>query len=253
MNRTEFVEIIAAAELLRTSFGEWLLQRFDGKCTSISPGAMGTTVEQGVAGGLAQLAGSFGGGTLPILHGEIMQITSSLPETARIDVDKAWYGKAVPLPSDSETRFIVLLVSALGKVRRITEPQPVPAGMRANPAPPKEFQVPKVTDPVVEANRELLRERSASGIEKYRTTLAASGLSREQLLQHLLEELLDAANYTQAVLQTPAAPPRRVVAWRMICVGPEDTEIFGGWQNGDSPDWVDETMPGLRIERAYSE
>ena len=53
-------------------------------------------------------------------------------------------------------------------------------------------------DPVVEANRELLLQRSRTGIEKYRVTLAESGLNRRALLQHALEEALDLANYLQA-------------------------------------------------------
>lgn len=55
-------------------------------------------------------------------------------------------------------------------------------------------------DAVVEANRRLLLERSNLGIQKYGTTLAGSGLSRRQLLQHALEEALDFANYLQAEL-----------------------------------------------------
>lgn len=55
-----------------------------------------------------------------------------------------------------------------------------------------------MVDPVVEANRALLLQRSQVGIAKYRTTLASSGLSQRQLLQHALEEALDLANYLQA-------------------------------------------------------
>ena len=59
-------------------------------------------------------------------------------------------------------------------------------------------------DAVVEANRKLLLERSNVGIEKYGVTLAQSGLTHRQLLQHALEESLDHANYLQAILmQTP--------------------------------------------------
>lgn len=53
-------------------------------------------------------------------------------------------------------------------------------------------------DPVVEANRQLLLQRSQVGINKYGVTLAGSGLNRRQLLQHALEEALDLANYLQA-------------------------------------------------------
>lgn len=57
-----------------------------------------------------------------------------------------------------------------------------------------------MNDPVVEANRALLLKRSQLGINKYGVTLASSGLSRRQLLQHALEESLDLANYLQAEL-----------------------------------------------------
>lgn len=53
-------------------------------------------------------------------------------------------------------------------------------------------------DPVVEANRALLHQRSQVGIDKYGVTLGAAGLSRRALLQHALEEALDLANYLQA-------------------------------------------------------
>lgn len=53
-------------------------------------------------------------------------------------------------------------------------------------------------DPVVEANRRLLLQRSQVGVSKYGVTLADSGLNRRQLLQHALEEALDLANYLQA-------------------------------------------------------
>lgn len=53
-------------------------------------------------------------------------------------------------------------------------------------------------DPVVEEVRADLHRRSQLGIAKYGTTLAGSGLSQAQLLQHLYEELLDGANYIKA-------------------------------------------------------
>lgn len=52
-------------------------------------------------------------------------------------------------------------------------------------------------DKVVEANRELLLQRSTVGIKKYGTTLENSNLSEEAILQHALEEALDLANYLQ--------------------------------------------------------
>lgn len=58
--------------------------------------------------------------------------------------------------------------------------------------------VPIAEDAVVEANRELLLQRSTVGINKYGVTLFNSGLGRRELLQHALEEALDLANYLQA-------------------------------------------------------
>lgn len=68
---------------------------------------------------------------------------------------------------------------------------PTPVGL-------KRTYTPIAEDPVVEANRELLLQRSRTGISKYGVTLANSGLSRRALLQHALEEALDLANYLQA-------------------------------------------------------
>lgn len=53
-------------------------------------------------------------------------------------------------------------------------------------------------DAVVEANRRLLLARSDVGIDKYGVTLEKAKLSQRVLLQHILEELLDGANYIQA-------------------------------------------------------
>ena len=58
--------------------------------------------------------------------------------------------------------------------------------------------VPIAEDAVVEANRELLLQRSMVGINKYGVTLFNSNLGRRELLQHALEEALDLANYLQA-------------------------------------------------------
>lgn len=57
-------------------------------------------------------------------------------------------------------------------------------------------------DPVVELNVALLRSRSAVGIEKYGTTLAAAALPLRAWLDHALQESLDQANYLQAAMQT---------------------------------------------------
>lgn len=55
-------------------------------------------------------------------------------------------------------------------------------------------------DPIVERVRAKLLERSDRGCKKYRTTLANANLSRLQTLIHLQEELLDAANYLEKLI-----------------------------------------------------
>ena len=55
-------------------------------------------------------------------------------------------------------------------------------------------------DQNVERNRQLLLERSVAGLQKYGVTTERSDLTLNQWLQHLLEELLDAANYIQAAM-----------------------------------------------------
>lgn len=65
----------------------------------------------------------------------------------------------------------------------------------------------KAQDPVVEANRQLLLQRSNVGVSKYGVTLFNSGLGRRELLQHALEEALDLANYLQAeIMRLDEAP-----------------------------------------------
>lgn len=70
-------------------------------------------------------------------------------------------------------------------------------------------------DPVVEANRQLLLDRSRVGLAKYGVTLDAAPLSHRALLQHALEEALDFANYMQTVirrLDADAAPAKDGIA-----------------------------------------
>lgn len=53
-------------------------------------------------------------------------------------------------------------------------------------------------DANVERNRQMLLDRSVVGLKKYGVTTERTDLNLSQWLQHLLEELLDAANYVQA-------------------------------------------------------
>ena len=62
--------------------------------------------------------------------------------------------------------------------------------------------------PITEHICEMLRERSARGLAKYGTTIDRGDLSRAEWLQHLLEELLDAAQYVEAAKRQ--APPKIV-------------------------------------------
>lgn len=57
----------------------------------------------------------------------------------------------------------------------------------------------KISDPIVKRVVEQLIERSETGIKKYNTTLDRNDLNMKDWLQHLQEELLDAANYIEAL------------------------------------------------------
>ena len=65
-------------------------------------------------------------------------------------------------------------------------------------------------DQNVERNRQLLLERSLAGLQKYGTTTERGDLTLKQWLQHLLEELLDAANYIQAAMSNNQQQEPRV-------------------------------------------
>lgn len=54
-------------------------------------------------------------------------------------------------------------------------------------------------DPIVESVVAMLRARSRTGVAKYGTTLAASQEGLHAFLQHLKEELADAANYVAKI------------------------------------------------------
>lgn len=60
----------------------------------------------------------------------------------------------------------------------------------------------KASDPVVEANREALKQRSEFGLKKYGVPLGNGDktLSEDQATRHALEEALDLANYLQTLL-----------------------------------------------------
>lgn len=55
-------------------------------------------------------------------------------------------------------------------------------------------------DPIVEAVRDDLLQRSQVGISKYGVTLARDDLSLRDWLQHAYEETLDQANYLKRAI-----------------------------------------------------
>lgn len=65
--------------------------------------------------------------------------------------------------------------------------------------------------PVVLANCQELVDREQVGLQKYGVSLSDAKLTDTQLLQHLLEEQLDSANYTRALLQQLRDNPRVLV------------------------------------------
>lgn len=56
-------------------------------------------------------------------------------------------------------------------------------------------------DPIVEAVRAKLLARSQAGIAKYGTDLTRTDLTQLEWLRHWQEELLDAANYAEVLIQ----------------------------------------------------
>lgn len=59
-------------------------------------------------------------------------------------------------------------------------------------------------DPIVEAVRERLLQRSLFGLRKYGTTIQDNPLTQQEWLQHAQDEVLDLANYLEKLKQTPA-------------------------------------------------
>lgn len=53
----------------------------------------------------------------------------------------------------------------------------------------------------LETIQTVLNNRSLIGIAKYETTLQDADLSKDQVLQHAVEELLDCANYLEKLLE----------------------------------------------------
>lgn len=86
-------------------------------------------------------------------------------------------------------------------------------------------------DQNVERNRQLLLDRSLVGLKKYGVTTERNDLTLNDWLQHLLEELLDAANYIQAAkvsaqkTQTIHLGQPGVTVEPCLMLGPADDEV----------------------------
>jgi hypothetical protein len=81
------------------------------------------------------------------------------------------------------------IVSDDNSARTAAKPEELPKSVTVVNASP---------DANVERNRQMLLDRSVVGLKKYGITTERTDLNLSQWLQHLLEELLDAANYIQA-------------------------------------------------------
>src|SRR3954468_7774177 len=67
-----------------------------------------------------------------------------------------------------------------------------------------------MNDPIVEAVRADLLERSRRGIATYGTTLARTDLTQEDWRRHLYEELLDACCYLRRLMYVPPRPQMNI-------------------------------------------
>lgn len=91
------------------------------------------------------------------------------------------------------------------------------------------------TDPIVDAVCAELQKRSAVGWNKYGVWLTRTDLTRKQWLQHLFEELLDAACYTKRLMMEEGEPEMTEIQEKV------DWTICGrrigrasGWDHGDT-------------------
>lgn len=69
-----------------------------------------------------------------------------------------------------------------------------------------------MTDPIVDAVCAKLQSRSAVGLKKYGTTLADNAATVKEKLVHIQEELMDAANYVEWLLQEKEMPTPMTIA-----------------------------------------
>lgn len=73
----------------------------------------------------------------------------------------------------------------------------------------QELEDQKKRDPIVEAVRQKLLDRSHLGVKKYGVTLADSPQSTLEFLVHAQEEAMDTANYLELLIQREQARLRQ--------------------------------------------
>jgi hypothetical protein len=103
-----------------------------------------------------------------------------------------------------------------------------------------EFSSVRCSDPHVEDNVAELRRRAAAGLAKYGKDLTREDLTAGQWLQHLIEELLDAANYARRLkadadkaAEAVNMPALRKVGWR--------------WRHAASDYWTTLWLDGVTL------
>lgn len=85
--------------------------------------------------------------------------------------------------------------------------------------------MPETEDPIIAIVCADLKLRSELGIAKYGTTLARTDLGRQEWLQHLYEELLDAAAYVKRLMVKKNEPEYARETG-------EETTIYGAYLAG---------------------
>lgn len=106
-------------------------------------------------------------------------------------------------------------------------------------------------DPIVEAVREDLHQRSQHGIAKYGTTLAGNPIGLQAWLQHAYEEALDFACYLKRAMAETPERPAVGVSW---CLPVEYAVEYGdqdlGWHRSPAAPMTYPTTLHARVAAA---
>ena len=99
--------------------------------------------------------------------------------------------------------------------------------------------------PITEHVCDMLRERSERGLAKYGTTIDRDDLSPAQWLQHLQEELLDAAQYVEALKRQSAPPAALASAEPTLEMVRAASSVLSSWIDRNLSDGI-----ALKVGRA---